>query len=305
MLDVRVRRPIAPADVVTIQRLDGLAQATDGHPSLGGSVWRDLAHPSPASAIVVASLDGEPVAALHVAPSENDGRSVTMATVVDPHHRAADLERALLDAALAEPELGRHRMLLWVFGADDRADRFALPFGFTPERELRQMEVALPVEARPSWPDGVEVRPFRVGIDERTWLTVNNRAFADDPDQRGWSIETLEGREAEPWFDPAGFLLAWRGEALAGFCWTRLHPPAPPHHPQARGEIYVIGVDPAHQGIGLGRALVLGGLDVVYARGAGVGMLFVDAINVAAVALYESLGFATLRVDRAYVRAPR
>jgi mycothiol synthase len=196
-------------------------------------------------------------------------------------------------------------MLLWVFGADDRADRFALPFGFTPERELRQMEVALPVEARPSWPDGVEVRPFRVGIDERTWLTVNNRAFADDPDQRGWSIETLEGREAEPWFDPAGFLLAWRGEALAGFCWTRLHPPAPPHHPQARGEIYVIGVDPAHQGIGLGRALVLGGLDVVYARGAGVGMLFVDAINVAAVALYESLGFATLRVDRAYVRAPR
>jgi mycothiol synthase len=203
---------------------------------------------------------------------------------------------------LSDPGLAGRRALLWVFGADDRADRLTLPLGFTPERELRQMEVALPVAARPSWPEGVDVRPFRVSTDERVWLAVNNRAFEGDPDQRGWSLETLAGREAEPWFDPTGFLLAWRGDVLAGFCWTRLHPPAPPRQPVASGEIYVIGVDPAHQGIGLGRALVLGGLDVLHERGAATGMLFVDAVNVGAVGLYESLGFSTVRVDRAYVR---
>jgi mycothiol synthase len=228
-----------------------------------------------------------------------------MATVVHPHHRSADVGRALLDAALSDPELGGRRLLLWVFGADDRADGLTLPFGFASDRELRQMEVALPVEARPTWPDDVEVLPFRVGVDESPWLDVNNRAFDDDPDQRGWTRETLAGREAEPWFDPAGFLLAWRGEALAGFCWTRLHPPAPPHQPRVRGEIYVIGVDPSHQGIGLGRALVLGGLDALHGSGAEIGILFVDAANRAAVGLYESLGFTTVRVDRAYVRAPR
>jgi mycothiol synthase len=70
------------------------------------------------------------------------------------------------------------------------------------------------------------------------------------------------------------------------------------------GEIYVIGVDPAHQGIGLGRALVAAGLESLHDRGATVGMLFVDAANTAAVALYEGLGFTTGRVDRAYQRAP-
>ncbi len=39
--------------------------------------------------------------------------------------------------------------------------------------------------------------------------------------------------------------------------------------------------------------------------GAEIGMLFVDAANRAAVGLYESLGFATVRVDRAYERARR
>ncbi|HEY8215655.1 MAG TPA: mycothiol synthase [Acidimicrobiia bacterium] len=304
MLDVRVRRPVAPADVATIHRLAALAEEADGHPSLGDSVWRDLAQPSARSAVVVATMHGEPVGALHVAPPENDGDAVlTMATVVVPEHRDDDVERGLLEVALADPVLDGQRVRLWVFGADERADQLARALGFALERELRQMRVPLPLAEEPRWPNDVDVRAFRVGADERTWLDVNNRAFAEDPDQHGWTLETLRRREAEPWFDPAGFLLAWRGGALAGFCWTRLHAPSPPHEPATLGEIYVIGVDPAHQGIGLGRALVVGGLHALFERAATAGMLFVDAANTAAVALYEGLGFTTTRVDRAYLRA--
>jgi mycothiol synthase len=166
------------------------------------------------------------------------------------------------------------------------------------------MRVPLPVAGSPKWPEGIDVRTFVPGQDEDAWLAVNNAAFAADPDQGGWTRSVLDGRIAEPWFDPEGFLIADDGGAIAGFCWTKVHPAEPPHEPRALGEIYVIGVDPGHQGLGLGRALVLAGLEHLHAvRHLDVGMLFVDAANTAAVGLYRALGFVTSRIDRAYGRS--
>jgi mycothiol synthase len=211
--------------------------------------------------------------------------------------------RALVAAALDDHRAhGGGPVELLVLGADADADwdQVAAELGLRRGRELWQLRAPLPAPA-PHWPPGVQVRPFDPATDEEEWVAVNNRAFAVDPDQGGWTTETLHQREREPWFDPAGFLLAFEEQGLAGFCWTRPHPPAPPLEPQALGEIYVIGVDPDRQGTGLGRALVLAGLqDLHDRRGADVGMLFVDASNEAAVALYRSIGFSLARVDRTY-----
>ena len=303
MTDVELRRPVTPADVDTVRRVAAEAERAAGHARLGDAVWRDLADPSTETAVVIARREDNPVGVLHIGEHEDGpARGVRLSTAILPDAPAEQTLHDLLDIALADRrQRGGGPVELWVFGADPGSDHVAGSFGFDVARELCQLRVTLPLHEAPRWPAGVTVRPFEPGRDDDAWLTVNNRAFATDPDQGGWDLATLAGREREPWFEPAGFLLAVDARGLAGFCWTRVHPAAPPMEPLALGEIYVIGVDPDRQGQGLGRALVVAGLADLHDRhDVSRGMLFVDRSNDAAVRLYRSIGFTLTRVDRAY-----
>lgn len=301
---VRVSAPIDDTDVAIVRALEKVAATADGHPAIGDAAWRDLSSPSDRSAVIVASSGADPVGAVHVAPAENEPRQLTASIVVHPARRAHVVD-VLADAVRTfAGSVGADHVVLWIFGVDEPIDAALLKTGFVHERELWQMRVTLPLAEEPRWPEGVHVRTFEPGRDEADWLHANNRAFAEDPDQRGWTLETLRRRTTESWFDPWGFLLAFDDAGLAGSCWTKLHPATPPHEPLVLGEIYVIGVDPDRQGTGLGRALVVAGLASLHERGAAVGMLFVDAANEAAIRLYRSMGFEVARVDRAYRGSP-
>lgn len=296
-------QPVTPADLVTATRLHDEAEAADGHASLGDAVWRDLERPvAPGSAGVLASDGDQAVGFAYVYRGDNVlPPHWEVGVVTHPNHRGGAVDTALLEAAVDQVgKAGGGLVVLWVVEPEGSTDRAAEAAGFRLQRGLYQQRVALPLRERASWPEGVEVRPFVPGRDDAAWLEVNNRAFAGHPEQGGWVEDTLQRRMAEPWFDPKGFLLAFDGDGLAGFCWTKIHP-ATPSDPEL-GEIFVIGVDPSRQGTGLGKALVVGGLASLAERGVATGMLFVDADNDEALRLYTSLGFTTSRVDRAYER---
>ncbi len=212
-----------------------------------------------------------------------------------PEHEAAAVVAAQARVTAAVDALGQRgggRLRLWVRGPDAAATAAAEAAGMAVGRELFQMRRPLPVEE--AW--HLDVRPFAVGQDEEAWLAVNNRAFAWHPDQSDMTLAELAEREQEPWFDPAGFLLHEVDGQLLGFCWTKVHAGADP----PLGEIYVIAVDPAAHKRGLGRKLVLAGLDHLHRRGLGTGMLYVESDNAPAVSLYYDLGFTVHCTDRAY-----
>jgi mycothiol synthase len=211
------------------------------------------------------------------------------AVVDDPPAAAREALRAALDVVRRS---GGGPVHLWITRADPAHDRLAADLGLTATRDLWQVRRPLPVDE----PWSLTTRPFVVGRDEEAWVEVNNRAFDWHPEQGGWTVEDVREREAEPWFDPAGFLIHEQDGEIAGFCWTKVHA----DHDPPLGEIYVIAVDPARHQRGLGRALVLAGLDHLARQGLTVGMLYVDADNTPATRLYDRLGFRLHHVDRAY-----
>jgi mycothiol synthase len=217
--------------------------------------------------------------------------------VIHPAQRRRGLGLALARAAVAAAAPLPVR--IWAHGDLPAARALAAAAEFTRVRSLLQMRRSLagPLP-EPRLPDGVILRSFVPGQDEDAWLALNAAAFADHPEQGSWTRDELEHREAKPWFDPAGFFLAVRAGRLAGFHWTKIHAPAGAGEPM--GEVYVVGVHPAEQGTGLGKALTLAGLHYLRGREIPSVMLYVDGENTAAIRLYESLGFTQIATDVMY-----
>ena len=210
-----------------------------------------------------------------------------LSLAVRPKSRGHGVGGSLAEQALAAYDGG---LRAWSHADHPGAARLAERHKFTKVRELWVMRRPSGGPSGPiTLPEGVVIRGYQ-HRDESELLRVNAAAFASHPEQGKMSASDLAERMGEPWFDPSGLLVAVNRGTMLGFHWTKQHSPA-------LGEVYVVGVDPDAQGMGLGKALTRAGLDHLSGRGVSEVELFVESDNAAAISIYDRLGFTHAAVD--------
>ena len=219
---------------------------------------------------------------------------------VHPDHYGRGLGTAMVRWAI---ERARERVALappgalvdihcYVFADHEPSVALLERLGLTHDRYFVDMEIEFDGPPEPSpLPDGVVLRPFEPGNDDRAAWQSMDAAFED---HYGYvAISEEEGlarfrqRQQHPEFDPTLWWIAEAdGEAIGGI-WSE---PSYEGDPDI-GYVATLGVIREWRGRGLGKALLLHSFRQLYDRGKRGATLGVDAGSLTgATRLYESAG---------------
>ncbi len=215
---------------------------------------------------------------------------------IRPGESVGALAPALLEAieVRAGEKAAGGEALLCFFAASVETDLRALleRSGYREARTYFRMRIDLAVldggktSLPPSNAD-IDIRPLRLGTDDRAIHTVIEESFAEhfrhtrQSFEEWWAMRARHQR-----FDPALWLLAWDGERIAGALAAYDHGDV--------GFIRELGVLKPWRGKGVGSALLIRSFDTFRARGQLRVTLGVDAENEGAIGLYTRAG---MRVD--------
>jgi mycothiol synthase len=212
--------------------------------------------------------------------------------LVQPDHRGKRIEEVLLGVLEGR---GREHAAGAPAGAKATIALFAKPgSALAALLELRgyvrvRTYLRMTIHLKAGYPaartlDGIEIRAFRLGVDERAAHATVEEAFADhfrfapEPHE-----EWVSRREGHPEFDPDLWLVAWDGEEPVGAVLS--------YKFGDLGWVRELGVRARWRGRGVGRALLLESFRAFDQRCLDRVSLGVDAENESgATRLYESAG---------------
>ncbi len=264
-----------PYDELAADELVESATLFDGHPPLSGHKLETMRGNQSRAGVW---SDGAVLCVLAVAAYHKSGDHWAVEIAVAPANRDGRTEEASIRVGTdLVPDRAAHR--LWAFRTDqiEAAERL----GYREVRSVLRMAGSIPIQT------SERTRQTEIGVmepdDVPSIIALNNRAFADHPEQGAMTAASFTSLVGQPGFDPAGILVARKGERIAGFCITK-------REESENGEIFVIAVDPIDHHLGIGRELIEEGFDVLRDGGVLTVNLWVDEENEAAIGLYASLG---------------
>jgi mycothiol synthase len=177
--------------------------------------------------------------------------------------------------------------------------------GFEPDRYFPIMERSLlePIP-EPQLPEGFTLRHTNSAEDDRAWVEMYNDTFIDHWNYHLWTLEQHQHWSNDPNYKPELDLIAIAPDGtFAAFCFCYIDPEENEKKGSKDGWVSALGTRRGFRRRGLGRAMLLAGMQKLKAEGMEIAKLGVDAENAnSAKQLYESVGFARIYTDISFVK---
>ncbi len=202
------------------------------------------------------------------------------------------METRARDFIPSAPEHARVVLTNSVLQSDIPAQRIMEDAGFGLARAFWRMAIDLAdAPPAPQWPDGVTLRTFIPGQDDRAVFDAVEEAFKDHWDHVPHEFDEWMERTKRESFDPTLWFLAMDGAEIAGVTLCRLRP-------DESAWINTVAVRRSWRKRGLGLALLHHAFAEFYRRGIQHAALGVDAQSLTgATRLYERAGMhVSLRI---------
>lgn len=218
-------------------------------------------------------------------------RRVILDCFIVPEHRRKGLATKLFSYARQRAKALEAKVVDVHIRQDNVvAQRALAKLGFHLVRRFHELRLDLAeihlTKTAPSFP----IRHFQTGEEDKL-LEIQNHSFAGTWGYSPNTIEEIRYRCSISNTSPEGILLAYKGERPIGYCWTRIEHEEKPLADESRGQIFMLGVEPSYRNKGIGKELLLAGLSYLKSKSLRFAQLTVDSENMAAIALYCSVGF--------------
>lgn len=233
-------------------------------------------------------------------PNQGAERTGQLWFCVHPEMRGVGIEQSMIDWGTGRMrEVGQEhgvRVRINSGSRDHHTERLALleQAGFVLTRYFFTMHRSLsePIP-EPQVPEGFTLRHLAGEHEAEEWTAAFNQSFIDHWNHHEMGVELRRHWMQEPSYDPTLDLIAVAPDSrFAAFAWCGINQDENRRTGRNEGWIYSLGTRRGFRKIGLGRAILLFGLQRLKAAGVAIAALGVDAENpTGALRLYESVGF--------------